>query len=720
MFIEKLHIDTFGKLADTDIELGSEVNIIEGANESGKSTIAAFIKFIFYGVPSKERAQLLSWQTGGAAGSITVCDGEKRYRIERAIVGNREAVQLIDADTNMPIRHALDGTTPGELLLRVDAEMFGATAFVSQLGGTVAGGSKVSEGIENILFSADEKVNTQRASSKLDSARASILHKNEKGGKLYEMNKKCAEMEVRLSESLRKHEEILSKEAQLADVKVKYESAKNKAEEITARVEQYDASVLLGLFERRNLLEERVTELQSEIEEKTSGEDFASLTPLEEQMSRLDMLRRERDESYARESEQAPEAENPLLDEYISLGGRSAIEDECKLSRTRSKAYTAVGVIALIMGILLSAFGVLPMMMSGRPQLGLVIGGVVLAALAFTLFILAARSRKNADNTALKYDFDALDAEKRKRDSAKEAALINGLAAETSCQRYEAECDAVRNKYGCEPDELAQKIASLREKVRAANELKTEYDKNVTLLSQMNTQLKPYSEAELREKINTALDTGEIDPEALPEMRREREFAVKMAESLERHCNSLEKELAGLYPTFEDPTVLADKLTALKNERETLRKKHAAYKLATQKLNEASENLRKSVAPRLAGEAAGMMAHITSGKYREIGVGADLEMNALTECGMKPLDVLSAGTQDAAYLSLRMALITLLYRRTLPPMIYDEAFSRQDDKRLENLLRLIRMQACQSIIFTSNDRDATAMRRLGDFNLIRL
>ena len=719
MFIEKLHIDTFGKLSDTDIELDSEVNIIEGANESGKSTIAAFIKFILYGVPSKERAQLLSWQTGGAAGSITVSAGEKRYRIERAIVGNREAVQLIDADTNMPIRHALDGTTPGELLLGVDAEMFASTAFVSQLGGTTAGGAKVSEGIENILFSADENVNTQRASSKLDAARASLLHKNEKGGRLYEMDKKCAEMEVRLSESLQKHEEILSKEAQLADMQVKFDSAKTKADEIAARVEQYDAGVLLGLFERRDSLENRVTELRGEIE-KAGTEDIDGLGELEEQASRLDILLRERNEACARESEQTPEVENPLLDEYISLGGRDAIEDAHQLSRTRSKAYTAVGIIALVMGLLLAAFGVLPMMVGAKAQLGLVIAGTVLAALALTLFILASRSRKKADDIELKFDFDALDEAKRKRDIAKEAAVLNSLAADAACQRYDAECEAVREKYGCEVDELSKLVAEAREKLRIADELRAEHDKNVTLLLQMNDQLRPYNETELREKYNAALDTSDIAAEALPEMRREKDFAAKMAESLERHCNNLEKELAGLYPTFEDPTVLADKLTSLKNEREALRKKHAAYKLAAQKLVEASESLRRSVAPRLASEAASLMAHITSGKYREIGVGADLEMSALTESGLKPLDVLSAGTQDAAYLSLRMALITLLYRTTLPPMIYDEALSRQDDKRLENLLRLIRMQEGQSIIFTSNDRESTVMRRLGDFKLIKL
>ena len=53
MIIEKLNIKAFGRLRDYELELSPGVNIIEGENESGKSTLCAFIKFIFYGIPAK-------------------------------------------------------------------------------------------------------------------------------------------------------------------------------------------------------------------------------------------------------------------------------------------------------------------------------------------------------------------------------------------------------------------------------------------------------------------------------------------------------------------------------------------------------------------------------------------------------------------------------------------------------------------------------------------
>ena len=41
MYIEKLQINSFGKLSDLTLELAPGINIIEGANESGQSTIAS-------------------------------------------------------------------------------------------------------------------------------------------------------------------------------------------------------------------------------------------------------------------------------------------------------------------------------------------------------------------------------------------------------------------------------------------------------------------------------------------------------------------------------------------------------------------------------------------------------------------------------------------------------------------------------------------------------
>ena len=49
MIIEKIDIKSFGGLSDVSLEFGESINVIEGRNEAGKSTIAAFIRYMLLG-----------------------------------------------------------------------------------------------------------------------------------------------------------------------------------------------------------------------------------------------------------------------------------------------------------------------------------------------------------------------------------------------------------------------------------------------------------------------------------------------------------------------------------------------------------------------------------------------------------------------------------------------------------------------------------------------
>ena len=94
MQIKKINIDEYGSLTKREFILSEGLNIFEGHNESGKSTILSFIRFMLYGMPRKssgsvtERDRGISWGNGVAGGSMVVSvpdkNGEIReYRIER-------------------------------------------------------------------------------------------------------------------------------------------------------------------------------------------------------------------------------------------------------------------------------------------------------------------------------------------------------------------------------------------------------------------------------------------------------------------------------------------------------------------------------------------------------------------------------------------------------------------------------------------------------------
>ena len=60
MIIEKIDIRSFGLIKDMTLEFSPTVNVIEGQNEAGKTTIAAFIKYMFFGFEGVETDEVLS------------------------------------------------------------------------------------------------------------------------------------------------------------------------------------------------------------------------------------------------------------------------------------------------------------------------------------------------------------------------------------------------------------------------------------------------------------------------------------------------------------------------------------------------------------------------------------------------------------------------------------------------------------------------------------
>ena len=117
MIIEKIEIKSFGQLTDMVLEFSDKINIIEGQNEAGKSTIAAFLKYMLYGFEATEskdsvgeRKKRINWNTGIAEGSMTVSVGGKRYLINRstvqvdagARVSYKEDSSIIDLESGTP------------------------------------------------------------------------------------------------------------------------------------------------------------------------------------------------------------------------------------------------------------------------------------------------------------------------------------------------------------------------------------------------------------------------------------------------------------------------------------------------------------------------------------------------------------------------------------------------------------------------------------------
>lgn len=109
MKLIKCHVENFGKLSDFTYTFNENLNIINEQNGWGKSTFAAFIQFMFYGLDGGTKRNLKEneieryrpWNGMKYGGNLDFEIKERKYRIERFITGKKESFKLYDLDTNL-------------------------------------------------------------------------------------------------------------------------------------------------------------------------------------------------------------------------------------------------------------------------------------------------------------------------------------------------------------------------------------------------------------------------------------------------------------------------------------------------------------------------------------------------------------------------------------------------------------------------------------------
>ena len=98
MKLIRCHVENFGKLSDFDYSFADGLNCLRQDNGWGKTTLANFIKAMFYGLPvttkknlvENERKKYTPWQGGNYGGNLIFEIKQKQYRIER-FFGKKEA-----------------------------------------------------------------------------------------------------------------------------------------------------------------------------------------------------------------------------------------------------------------------------------------------------------------------------------------------------------------------------------------------------------------------------------------------------------------------------------------------------------------------------------------------------------------------------------------------------------------------------------------------------
>lgn len=135
------HIENFGKLHQFDMEFHEGLNVICRDNGWGKSTLAAFIKAMLYGldgdrkrgVTDNERRKFKPWQGGVFGGRLEWEEaGGKRYAASRTFGDTpaRDTFELRDLRTNLVTDDY--SSRLGEELFHLNSASYYRSIFISQ------------------------------------------------------------------------------------------------------------------------------------------------------------------------------------------------------------------------------------------------------------------------------------------------------------------------------------------------------------------------------------------------------------------------------------------------------------------------------------------------------------------------------------------------------------------------------------------------------------
>ena len=140
MKLVKCYVSSFGKLQDFTYDFCDNLNTIKQDNGWGKSTLATFIKVMFYGFSGgvkrsldyNERKKYKPWNFTGAYGGYVIFQwGENEYKLERYF-GNKESEDTVGLTDVKSGKKFSNTENLGKRIFEIDEEGFLSTTYYSQ------------------------------------------------------------------------------------------------------------------------------------------------------------------------------------------------------------------------------------------------------------------------------------------------------------------------------------------------------------------------------------------------------------------------------------------------------------------------------------------------------------------------------------------------------------------------------------------------------------
>lgn len=362
--ITRLELVGFGKFCERTIDLTSGLNLIEGPNEAGKSTIQSFITGMFYGFfqPGTKRRSYTPhrdkyrpWNQGSYRG-VLVCKNEERsWRIERCFDKDNETVNVYDDQTgddltlDFPYNPVTRQPQVGEKLLGLSKTAFNNTANIAQM--TCASVSReadfsaeVNDKLLSVMKTADASLSLSAVIHELDSRIEQIgSPKKSKTpyGQACQLKKELEEELEESGKNQKDYQQLCTQMDRLAEQTAQLQKEKELLE---TQIRQSAAKELGGRYLKAQNLRTRIERIEKEYEKYAiyQSVDLQEIDQTQKRMAAKAQINRTM-EKYRRASQEVEHRIQELNTLYRTLEVSEASEEVLEQFESVYERYLTLG-----------------------------------------------------------------------------------------------------------------------------------------------------------------------------------------------------------------------------------------------------------------------------------------------------------------------------------------------------------------------------------------
>lgn len=362
--ITRLELVGFGKFRERTIDLTSGLNLIEGPNEAGKSTIQSFITGMFYGFfqPGTKRRSYTPhrdkyrpWDQGSYRG-VLVCKNEERsWRIERCFDKDNETVNVYDDQTgddltlDFPYNLVTRQPQVGEKLLGLSKTAFNNTANIAQM--TCASVSReadfsaeVNDKLLSVMKTADASLSLSAVIHELDSRIEQIGSPKKSKTPYGQACQLKKELEEELEESGKNQKDYQQLCTQIDRLAEQTAQLQKEKELLETQIRQSAAKELGGRYLKAQNLRTRIERIEKEYEKYAiyQSVDLQEIDQTQKRMAAKAQINRTM-EKYRRASQEVEHRIQELNTLYRTLEVSEASEEVLEQFESIYERYLTLG-----------------------------------------------------------------------------------------------------------------------------------------------------------------------------------------------------------------------------------------------------------------------------------------------------------------------------------------------------------------------------------------